>query len=97
MSASGGTALDLLEQTPGIVVDRQNLSISMMGKGGVRIMVNGRMNYLPNDAVGAYLAGINADNIETIELITTPPANFDAEGNAGYINIILKNNHKKAY
>ena len=97
MSASGGTALDLLEQTPGIVVDRQNLSISMMGKGGVRIMVNGRMNYLPNDAVGAYLAGINADNIETIELITTPPANFDAEGNAGYINIILKNNQELGY
>ena len=90
ISASGGTALDLLEQTPGIIVDRQSSSITMMGKGGVRIMVNEKMNYLPNDAVGDFLNGINADNIDSIELITTPPANFDADGNAGYINIVLK-------
>src|SRR5258705_10336025 len=41
------------------------------------------------------LAGMNASNIEKIELITTPPANFDAEGNAGYINIILISNPNK--
>ena len=46
ISASGGTALDLLEQTPGIIVDRQSSSITMMGKGGVRIMVNEKIDYI---------------------------------------------------
>ena len=45
ISASGGTALDLLEQTPGIIVDRQSSSITMMGKGGVRMMVNEKIDY----------------------------------------------------
>ena len=97
ISASGGTALDVLESTPGITVDREDLTVSMLGKNGLNIMINGRMNYLPNNAIGAFLSGINADNVEKIELITTPPANFDAQGNAGYINIILKKNLDVGY
>ena len=90
ISASGGNAIDVLEQTPGISVDRENLTISVLGKNGINLMINGRMNYLPSDAIGPFLAGINADNIDKIELITSPPANFDAQGNAGFINLILK-------
>ena len=90
ISASGGNAIDVLEQTPGISIDRENLTISVLGKNGVNLMINGRMNYLPSDAIGPFIAGINADNIDKIELITTPPANFDAQGNAGFINLILK-------
>ncbi|MDB5014732.1 MAG: hypothetical protein JWQ25_2934, partial [Daejeonella sp.] len=92
IASSGGTALEVLEKAPGVVVDRQNNSISMNGKDGVVVMINGKINHMPLSAVVQMLAGMNSSNIQTIELITNPPANFDAEGNAGYINIKLKNN-----
>jgi len=58
----------------------------------VVVMINGKINRMPIEAVVQMLAAMSADNIEKIELITTPPANLDAEGNAGYINIVLKSN-----
>ncbi len=92
ITSAGATALEVLERSPGIIVDRQNNSISMNGKNGIVIMINGRISHMPLNAVVQMLAGMNSNNIEKIELITTPPANFDAEGNAGYINIVLKIN-----
>lgn len=88
--SSGGTALEILERSPGVVVNRQSNSISLLGKDGIVLMINDKISYMPLDAVVQMLEGMPAGNIETIELITTPPANFDAEGNAGYINIKLK-------
>ncbi len=88
VTATGGTALEVLEKSPGIVVNRQNGSISMNGKSGVTIMINGKMSRLPLDAVVQMLEGMSSSNIEKVELITTPPAKFDAEGNAGIINFI---------
>jgi hypothetical protein len=92
ITAAGSTALDVLERSPGIIVDRQNNAIIMGGKEGVVIMINGKINRMPADAVVQLLSGMSANNIEKIELITTPPSNFDAEGNAGYINIVFKTN-----
>ena len=92
ITSAGNTALEVLERSPGIVVDRQNNIISMNGKDGVVVMINGKINYMPITAIVQMLAGMPADNIEKIELITTPPANYDASGNAGYINIVLKQN-----
>lgn len=88
--SAGGSALEILERSPGVIVDRQSNSISVIGKNGVVVMINGKINYLPGSAVVQLLDGMSASNIQSIELITTPPANFDAEGNAGYINIVLK-------
>ncbi len=88
--SSGSTALEVLERSPGISVNRQNNSISLVGKNGVRIMINGKISYMPQASIVQLLEGMSSDNIETIELITTPPANMDAEGNAGYINLVLK-------
>lgn len=88
----GSTALDVLERSPGIIVDRQNNSLSMNGKEGIVIMINGRISRMPMSAVVQMLAGMNSSNIEKIELITTPPAQYEAEGNAGYVNIVLKVN-----
>jgi outer membrane receptor for ferrienterochelin and colicin len=90
--SSGGTALEVLERSPGVVVNRQNNGISVVGKEGVVVMINGKISYVPTSSIVQLLDGMSADNIESIELITTPPANFDAEGNAGYINIVLKKN-----
>ena len=95
ITSAGGTALEVLEKSPGVVVNRQSNSIGLNGKDGVVVMINGRVSRMPSDALVQMLAGMNASNIEKIELITTPPANFDAEGNAGYINIILISNPDK--
>ena len=88
--SAGGTALEVLERSPGININRQSNSISIVGKEGVVVMINDKISYMPTSGLVQMLEGMSADNIESIELITTPPANFDAEGNAGYINIILK-------
>ena len=64
----------------------------MSGKEGVVVMINGKISRMPMDAVIDMLAGMNADNIDKIELIHTPPSSFDAQGNAGFINIVLKRN-----
>ncbi|MEM7185290.1 MAG: outer membrane beta-barrel family protein [Bacteroidota bacterium] len=90
--SSGGTALEVLERSPGVVVNRQNNALSLVGKDGVVVMINDKISYVPASAIVQMLDGMSADNIESIELITTPPANFDAEGNAGFINIVLKKN-----
>lgn len=92
ITSSGNTALEVLEKAPGVIVDRQNNSISMNGKGGVMIIINGRQNRMPVNAAVELLAAMNADNVKKIELITTPPAKYDAEGDAGIINIVLKKN-----
>ncbi len=90
ITSAGSTVLEVLERSPGIIVDKQNNTISMNGKDGIVVMINGRISHMPMDALVQLLSGMNSDNVERIELITTPPANLDAEGNAGYINIILK-------
>jgi hypothetical protein len=90
ITSAGSTALDVLMRSPGILVDQQNNTISMSGKNGVVVMINGKISRMPLTAVVQMLAGMPSGNIEKIELITTPPANFDAEGNAGFINIVLK-------
>ena len=92
ITSAGSTALDVLERSPGVIVDRNNNSLSINGKNGVMVMINGKINYMALTAVVQMLAGMSADNIEKIEIITTPPANLDAEGNAGFINIVLKSN-----
>lgn len=88
--SAGSSALEILERSPGVVVDRQNNTISLVGKSGVFVMIDGKQSYMPISSLVQMLEGMSANNIETIELITTPPANYDAEGNAGFINIVLK-------
>ncbi|GAB3926218.1 TonB-dependent receptor domain-containing protein [Larkinella terrae] len=92
ITAAGGTALEVLERSPGITVNRQNNSLTMSGKSGVVVMMNGKLTRLPIATVVQMLEGMTANDIEKIELITTPPARYDAEGDAGIINIITKKN-----
>lgn len=90
ITSSGGSALDVLERSPGVIVDRMNNTMSLAGKQGVRVMINGKISQIPLDAVIQMLDGMTAENIDKIELITTPPAKYEAEGDAGLINIVLK-------
>ncbi|MEP2026097.1 MAG: TonB-dependent receptor [Reichenbachiella sp.] len=90
ITTSAGTALDILEKSPGVTVDRSNYSLALAGKSGVRVMINGKISRMPMSAAVQMLEGMNADNVESVELITTPPAKYEAEGDAGLINIVLK-------
>jgi len=88
VAATGGDALDALKVTPGIQV--QNNQIGMIGKSGLAVMINDRILNLSGDDLINYLKSIKSDDIQSIEVITTPPAKYDAEGNSGIINIKLK-------
>ena len=94
ITLAGTTALDVLERSPGVRVDRMSNSLSINGKGGVIVMINGKRNYMDISALVQMLAAMPSNNIERIEIITTPPANYDAEGDAGIINIVLKANNQ---
>jgi hypothetical protein len=86
--ATGGMALDALKSTPTVRV--QNETISIVGKGEVLVMIDDRLNKMTQEDLVAFLRSIPADNIKSIEVITTPPAKYEAEGNSGLINIKLK-------
>ncbi|MBK6477987.1 MAG: outer membrane beta-barrel protein [Saprospiraceae bacterium] len=86
----GGTALEILERSPGVVINRQNNTISLVGKEGVVLLINGKNSNIPTNALVQLLQGMAGNSIESIELLTTPPSNYDAEGNAGFINVVLK-------
>ncbi|MBT1685477.1 TonB-dependent receptor domain-containing protein [Dawidia soli] len=86
----GSTALQVLERSPGVYVDGRNQSLSLNGKSNVLVMLNGKPLRVPGAQVMALLNGMNGGDIEKIELLTTPPAQYDADGSGGMINIVLK-------
>ncbi len=90
ITSAGNTALEILEKSPGVVVNRQNKSLTLGGKEGVVIMINGKENRMPVSAAIEMLSGMSSENVKKIELITTPPSKYEAEGDAGMINIVLK-------
>ncbi|RAJ08336.1 outer membrane receptor protein involved in Fe transport [Chitinophaga skermanii] len=85
---TGGTALDALKAAPGVRV--QNDVVSIVGKGEVLVMIDDRLQRMSQEDVATFLKSIPADHIKSIEVITTPPAQYEAEGNNGLINIKLK-------
>ena len=88
ISASGGDAIDALKITPRVKVKNDN--ISMIGKNNMSVMLDDKLILLTGDELINFLKSIPSDNIKSIEVITTPPAKYDAEGNSGLINIKLK-------
>jgi hypothetical protein len=95
ISAAGGDAIDALRITPSIKV--QEDQISMIGKKNMSVMVDDRLIQLSGEDLITFLKTIQADNIKSIEVITTPPAKYDAEGNSGIVNIILKKAKKNSW
>lgn len=93
INATGSNALELLQKSPGIQVDN-NDNISMKGKTGVKIYIDGKPTQMNSKDLAAYLKGINSNDVEAIEMISNPSAKYDASGNAGIINIRLKKNRK---
>lgn len=93
--ATGGDALDALKITPGIQV--QNDKIAMIGKSGMAVMIDDRLIQLSGDELANFLRTIPSDHIKSIEIIRTPPAKYDAQGNSGLINIKLKTAKKDSW
>ena len=93
INATGSNAYELLQKSPGVTIDN-NDNISMKGKNGVRVYVDGKMTQLDNKDLAAFLKSINSNDVEAIEMISNPSAKYDASGNAGILNIRLKKNKK---
>lgn len=89
--AAGNTAMDILERSPGVTVDKDD-NISLMGKQGVTVMIDGKQTYLSAEQLANFLRNTDGSTIKSIELITNPSSKYDASGTAGMINIVLKKN-----
>lgn len=94
--AAGNSVIDVLKRIPGVTIDSKN-NISISGKQGVRIMLDGRMQQLSMEQVVSMLSAMSADNVSKIEVMKSPPVKYDAEGNAGIINIVTKKVTTKGY
>ena len=94
INATGNDALELLRKSPGVTVDKDD-NISLSGKNGVQVYIDGKPSPLSGTDLANYLKSMQSTQIESIELITNPSAKYEAAGNAGIINIRLKKN--KAY
>lgn len=84
-----GTAYDVVSKAPGVTVD-QDGNMSLQGKSGVKIYVDGKPTYLSGDQLRNYLMLMPASDVVRIEIMTNPPAKYDAEGSSGIINIVTK-------
>ncbi|ADY53216.1 TonB-dependent receptor [Pseudopedobacter saltans DSM 12145] len=87
--STGSTALEVLQRSPGVSLD-QNDNISLQGKSGVLVMLDGKQTYMSNSDLATLLKSMQSSEIQTIEIITNPSAKYEAEGNAGIINIVTK-------
>ncbi len=94
ISSAGMTALDVLSKSPGVMVD-QNGVIKLKGKSGVIVYIDDKPTYLTGSELESYLRSLPASAIKQIELMTNPPAQYEAAGNAGIINIRTKRNKLK--
>ena len=88
ITATGGDAMDAIKRAPGVTVARNEINIA--GKSSVAVMIDGRLQQLSGDDLAQMLHSIPAENISKIEVITSPSAKYDAEGNAGIINLVFE-------
>lgn len=92
LSSSGAGALEVLNNVPSVSVDIEG-NVYLRGSAGVQILINGKPAV--SDDPSNVLAGITADQIERVEIITNPSAKYNAEGTSGIINIVLKKEENK--
>ena len=94
--ATGGTATDVLRNTPTLEVDAEG-SISLRGSAGVTVFINGRPSALAGGDRKALLDQIPANMVKRVEIITNPSAKYDPDGISGIINIVLKKNNLEGF
>ncbi|GAB2840032.1 TonB-dependent receptor domain-containing protein [Ferruginibacter profundus] len=91
--SAGSSAMDVLERSPGVNID-QNDNITLRGKSGVIVMVDGKPTPMTGADLANYLKGLPSSAIERIDIITNPSAKYDAAGNSGIIDIRLKKDQR---
>lgn len=97
MANSAGVNLaELLQQTPAVTLDDQG-NISLDGKPGVLIYIDGKPSYIKGSNLLALLKTMSGSTVEQVELISNASSRYDAEGNGGIINIITKKNKKSGF
>jgi hypothetical protein len=89
ISNAGTTALEVLEKSPGVSVS-ENGAVSLHGKAGVTIYIDDKPTYLSGNDLTNYLRSMPSSTLSQIELMTNPPARYDASGTGGIINIKTK-------
>jgi ferric enterobactin receptor len=96
LSAAGVTALEVLQQSPGIVVNNDG-SMSIRGKQGIIVYIDNKPTYLGGQDLANYLRSLPSETLSKIEIMPNPPARYDAAGNAGIINIVTKKIIEKGF
>jgi len=93
---TGSTAMEVLEKAPGVSVDKDG-NISLKGKQGVIIMMDGKPTYMSGADLANFLRNLPSSNLDQIEIMTNPSAKYDASGNSGIINIKTKKNKQVGF
>ncbi len=96
ISNTGTTALEVLEKSPGVTVDKDG-NISLKGKPSVQIFIDGKPTYLSAQEVSTMLSNMPSNGLDQIEIMTNPSAKYDAAGRSGIINIKTKKNKQKGF
>ncbi|MFN8713734.1 MAG: outer membrane beta-barrel protein [Bacteroidota bacterium] len=91
-----GTVFDLIQKVPGVTVN-QNGVITMKGRSGVQVYVDGKPTYLAGDQLKQFLENMPAADVSKVEIITNPSSKYDAEGNSGIINIVTKKGSQQGF
>ncbi|HEX7844339.1 MAG TPA: TonB-dependent receptor, partial [Chitinophagaceae bacterium] len=86
---AGLNVLELLEKSPGVSVDNDG-NISLKGKQGVLVLIDGKQTYMSGADLANFLKNMPSSNLDQLEIMTNPPAKYDASGNSGIINIKTK-------
>jgi outer membrane receptor protein involved in Fe transport len=97
INAQGSNAYDLLKLVPGVNVNDGNHSITLNGKNNVLIMLNGKPTYMQHEEVVNLLKSTTSSQIKSIEIMANAPAQYDAAGSGGILNIVLKKEKKEGY
>lgn len=91
--SAGSSAMDVLERSPGVNIDNNDV-ISLRGRAGVIIMIDGKPTAMSGADLANYLRGLPSAAIERIDIITNPSAKYDAAGNSGIIDIRMKKDQR---
>ncbi len=96
ITSAGSTAMEVLEKSPGVTVDKDG-NISLKGKQGVVVTIDGKQTYMSSADLANYLQSMPASNLDIIELMPNPSSKYDAAGKSGVINIRTKKNKQKGF
>ena len=96
ISNAGADAMEVLAKAPGIIVD-QNGTITFKGKSGIAVFIDDKPTYLSGAELEIYLKSLGASTLDQIEIMSNPPAKYDAAGSAGVINIKTKRSKKRGF